>query len=158
MTCVRWHARRLRALAVIDGDERRALVAVARRSDCARDRGRPGDLDGDGVLDDGDESRLAGDLPCSGGVIAGCDDNCRHAWNPRQRDLDGDGRGDACDPDADGDGVANDEDRCPQHPDATNADGDDDGAGDACDRCPDTRPALDVDRRGCADEQVPAGG
>ncbi|MFN7130550.1 MAG: thrombospondin type 3 repeat-containing protein, partial [Myxococcales bacterium] len=40
-------------------------------------------------------------------------DNCPARWNAEQSDLDGDGLGDACDPDRDGDGVANDADGCP---------------------------------------------
>ena len=34
-------------------------------------------------------------------------------FNPDQADLDGDGKGNVCDPDADGDGVANSDDSCP---------------------------------------------
>lgn len=38
------------------------------------------------------------------GVFEG-EDNCEDVFNPDQRDYDGDGRGDVCDPDADGDGL-----------------------------------------------------
>ena len=48
----------------------------------------PGDVDGDGVRDE--------------------NDNCVNHRNGDQRDTDGDGAGDACDPDADGDGFYND--------------------------------------------------
>ena len=64
-----------------------------------------GDPDGDGVPSDGDGSGSASDAPCATGQDEGCDDNCAFAVNPGQRDADGDGRGDACDPDDDGDGV-----------------------------------------------------
>ncbi|MDY7030605.1 MAG: DUF1566 domain-containing protein [Thermodesulfobacteriota bacterium] len=54
------------------------------------------DSDGDGISIDGDGSGVIGDNPCTGGVTANCDDNCRYAYNPDQADSDGDGIGDAC--------------------------------------------------------------
>lgn len=54
------------------------------------------DTDEDGVLDDGDGSGVAGDNPCTDGVMENCDDNCRFHENPDQEDYDVDGVGDAC--------------------------------------------------------------
>jgi hypothetical protein len=71
------------------------------------------------------------------------DDVCPTVDDPDQGDLDGDGRGDACDSDQDGDGLDDAVDRCPRVPDPLQRDGDLDGAGDACD------PAVDVDLGCC---------
>jgi len=55
------------------------------------------DSDGDGIVDDGNASGLAGDASCTGGATASCDDNCVLTPNATQADGEADGRGDACD-------------------------------------------------------------
>jgi hypothetical protein len=57
-----------------------------------------GDSDDDGICDDGDDNGTPFDNPCTGGVTAGCDDNCPDNYNHNQADIDGDGMGNACDP------------------------------------------------------------
>jgi urease beta subunit len=73
----------------------------------------PGDADSDGIPDSSD--------------------NCDDVANPDQADLDGDGQGDACDPDDDNDGVADVSDNCPLVANPTQSDLDGDCLGDACD-------------------------
>jgi len=57
----------------------------------------PKDSDGDLISDDGDESGVSSDNPCTGGNTALCDDNCPNDFNPDQADSDGDRIGDVCD-------------------------------------------------------------
>ncbi|MBN2496896.1 MAG: thrombospondin type 3 repeat-containing protein [Deltaproteobacteria bacterium] len=57
------------------------------------------DRDDDGIREDGDNSGVEGDKPCATDQSRECDDNCPDVPNEDQTDTDGDGLGDACDPD-----------------------------------------------------------
>lgn len=154
--CVRRGSRALRRRTTIDRKEMHLMRWLARRSDCGERERTDEDRDGDGVLDDGDETGVPGDFPCRGGARTGCDDNCPRVFNREQKDRDGDGRGDACDPDADGDGVVDGVDNCPFVANDTQEDADADEVGDECDKCADTPADADVDGRGCAEDQSPS--
>ena len=91
----------------------------------------PDDPDGDGWANDGDNSGVPGDNPCSQSNLINCDDNCPGTANVDQYDLDGDADGDACDEDIDGDGILNeDEENGDPWTDPYDADYDDDGLDD----------------------------
>lgn len=98
----------VRALKVVRANIDEAVEIIGDRQECFGIY----DRDGDGIVDS--------------------EDNCPDVFNPDQADMDGDGVGDACDPDIDGDGIPNEEDNCPYvyNPDQTDTSGD--GVGDAC--------------------------
>jgi len=150
LRCVAKQSARLRRLRRITRSERAVVVRAAKASRCGFIRGRAGDMDGDGIPDDGDASGRAGDHPCRDGNTTDCDDNCPRRWNPKQRDSSGDGVGDACDRDVDGDGVVNEIDNCPRKRNEDQKDDDGDGVGNVCDKCLDTEEGDDVDARGCS--------
>jgi len=82
------------------------------------------DIDGDNIAEDGDDSGIPGDNPCTGGETTNCDDNCPQQENPDQADADTDGIGDLCD-------------NCPAESNPDQGDFDSDGYGDVCDTCTD---------------------
>ena len=63
---------------------------------CIKGLTRNIDSDNDGIFDDGDNSGVRGDFPCTGGTLTDCDDNCPLLYNPLQEDTNGDGIGDVC--------------------------------------------------------------
>jgi hypothetical protein len=70
----------------------------------------PGTLTGTGPSPPPCESRTASDRDGDG--VPDASDNCPDNPNPGQVDTDGDGAGDACDPDDDNDGVPDSQDMC----------------------------------------------
>ena len=132
-----------------DGDGVANVAEISARTDPFDD-----DTDGDGTPDGVDNCPLLSNYSQDDSVHPGgggdrCDDpdgdripdewdGCPDAFDPDQRDSDGDGVPDACnDPlDADGDGWADGRDNCIDVPNPDQTDGDGDGIGDACDPFP----------------------
>jgi hypothetical protein len=86
------------------------------------------------------------------GIVDGSD-NCPSTANPDQEDNEGDGTGDACDPNDDFDEHLDAVDLCPFDTNSANLDSDNDGVGDVCDNCPGaSNPQQeDTDRDGIGD-------
>jgi hypothetical protein len=94
-------------------------------------------------IQSGQVSVIDSDFDADSDGVPDISDNCPSVSNAQQEDSDGDGRGDACDPDDDADGVADTLDNCPavSNPDQFDVDGD--GIGNACDPL-DGRPADEL--------------
>ena len=92
----------------------------------------------------GVQSEVPGDV--DGDLVPGWD-NCPDVFNPDQLDTEGDGTGDACDPDNDNDGVLDERDNCPVAANPEQRDTDGDGVGDECDAFTPNTP-CDVSARG----------
>lgn len=116
------------------------------------------DADFDGVPDGCDNCPSTPNGPllgtCAVGVPGTCTSNSQCSAGPGcptgicsrdQGDIDGNGHGDACDPDMDGDGFANEIDNCPRHANTLQLNSDDDLAGNACDACAGHDDAADAD-------------
>jgi hypothetical protein len=93
------------------------------------------DTDGDGTRDEFDACPSDAENDVDGDGLCGNIDNCPAMANEDQRDTDGNGVGDACEPvaDTDRDGIQDTADNCPAVANPEQADRDRDGIGDLCD-------------------------
>jgi len=114
-----------------------------------------GDIDGDGISND-DELVFGTDphlFDSDGDGVGDGEDNCPLVGNADQRDTDGDGRGDACDDDADGDGLPDDVEKRIGS-DHLNPDTDGDGLGDGLEHKMGSDPLKsDTDGDGIGDKR-----
>ncbi len=79
----------------------------------------PGILNGPGSSNGTDIGAIEMQADADADLLEDFRDNCPGAANPGQQNNDGDGLGDACDPDDDNDGVADANDGCPLQANAT---------------------------------------
>lgn len=115
------------------------VPVVPAAPECADGLDNDGDLKTDYPADPGCESATddseAPDplLDADADGVPDGSDNCPNVANADQRDTDGDGQGNACDPDDDNDTVADGADNCPTTANQGQLDTDGAGQGNACD-------------------------
>lgn len=109
--------------------------------------------DGNLIADDGCDALCVAQDTDGDGVVDPWD-LCPNLYEVFPGDLDGDGFGDACDPDRDGDLIADEVDNCLWRPNSHQADLDQDGQGDACD-LDDDSDAVPDDADNCIREANP---
>jgi len=122
-----------------DGDGRCDVAGVSDPApyDCnngpdnCRTIANPNQQDNDSLADEWDPDFP--DSPSGPDGIGNVCDNCASVYNPSQGNVDGDGFGDACDPDVDDDGRVNGIDNCVFLVNPTQIDANLDGYGNLCD-------------------------
>lgn len=150
------------------GDNSDNCLSVANTDQADFDGDHQGDAcdsddDNDGLSDE-QEASLGSDpyqADTDGDGVKDGSDNCLLTANADQSNTDGDGQGNACDPDDDNDGTPDESDNCPflASPDQTDSNGDgigdvctddDDGDGvlDGLDNCDTVANATQIDRDG----------